>query len=178
MTETAQASSSEAQALAPVFFDSTRPTRIPAGSSVAAYADGAYAWPSSALRRFARARWITIGRLWSACGIADYEPGNPVYEQPGWLRDFAFGRLDHGWRARIYCDRFDAAAALERLGELAADDRVLWWIATLDNMAWTAAELAADLAASWHAPIPAARIWACQNTPGPGWDRSILYGEW
>lgn len=162
----------------PRFFDSARPWLIPGGSWAAAYHDGLYIWPASQALRMARLRWITIAGDARNCGIADFEPGNPVFDQPGTLYGWAHGRIAMDCRARTYTDRANAAAALAALGGLHEDPHVEWWIATLDGRPWTPAELAADLAANWNAPIPADRIWACQNDRGPGYDTSRLFGPW
>jgi hypothetical protein len=158
-----------------VFFDSTDVTKIPADArSVALYADGAYRPPVRLWRRFPRRRWITVDGN-PVCGIADYEPGNPVWYQPGKLGTWARERHDMRRSTGIvYSDRADVREALAELGEL----RALWWIATLDGRDWTPEELSADLAENFGAEIPAAEIWGNQNMPMGDYDRSNLFGDW
>jgi hypothetical protein len=147
------------------FFDSIRPLLIPDGAWAALYFDGD--WPASPREalRFARVRWITIEGDWENCGIADYEPGNPVYLTPGLLKAWATARIQGmRRRARVYTNRYDLPRAQHELGELAG--QVEWWIATLDGD---------KLTRDW---IPG--LWAVQYQGGPraSRDKSVLYGAW
>ncbi|SRR5579871_1669488 len=163
------------------FYDSTRPWLIPAGTKAAAlYYDGLFGTAGrNAAHLFEHVRWITITGDALHCGIADYEPGNPVFTEPGILRGWAEYRVGHQQRARVYVQRSLAARALAELGPVARDPRCQFWIPTLDNKTWTAGQLAADLAGNWAAPIPASQLWANQNVGGnTTWDRSDLFGTW
>jgi len=162
------------------FYDSTRPWLIPAGTKAAAlYYDGLYGTAGrNAAHLFTLVRWITITGDALHCGIADYEPLNPVFAQPGILRGWAEYRLTRQQRARVYVQRSLAARALAELGPAGRDPRCQFWIPTGDNETWTAEQLAADLAGNWGAPIPASQLWANQNVPGGTWDRSDLFGAW
>jgi hypothetical protein len=163
------------------FYDSSKIGDIPQGAThLAAYHDGAYAVTDGQIRRVLPAvshvRWITIGADFHS-GIADFEPRNPVYDDAQLLRRWALGRLSLQMGTPIvYSDRANIRAALDRLDGL----RVFWWIPTLDDREWTAAELAADLAANWDAPVPAGRIWGNQfhSQEDPTFDRSNLFGSW
>lgn len=163
------------------FYDSTKPWLIPAGTKAAAlYFDGLYGTAGrNAAHLFSLVRWITITGDALHCGIADYEPRNPVFEQPGVLRGWAEYRISHQQRARVYVQRSLAARALAELGPAARDPRCQFWIPTEDNKTWTPEQLAADLAGNWAAPIPASQLWANQNvTVRDTWDRSNLFGTW
>jgi hypothetical protein len=144
------------------FYDSVAPQLIPARSSACLYYDGLYraSWEQSA--RFKLVRWITVLGDWHNCGIADYEPGNPVYERPGALRAWAVGRASIGKRARVYCDRDNLPRARQQLTDL----DYLVWLATLDG----------DQLNENYTP----GLWAVQFAGGPksAYDVSVLYGEW
>jgi hypothetical protein len=144
-----------------LFCDDTNPDNIPSWVTHAAlYFDGDFgAAGRAAGPRFAFRRWITVTGDYAHCGIADYEPKNPVYDQPGALHDWAAGRDKMGKPARVYCDRDD----LERAQAETAGLPVWWWIATLDgNM----------LHPGW---VPG--LWAVQFCPGADGnpDTSIRY---
>lgn len=159
------------------FYDSVNVASIPPGAEYAAlYCDGEYRPPPAAVRRFPHRRWITVTGDYPHAGIADFEPGNQVYEDPQGLRRWCARRLALGYSTPIvYADRADAQLAAGRLRGLG----FYWWIPTLDGRDWTAAELAADLALNWGVTVPAGVIWANQNDSQPGlWDRSTLFGIW
>jgi hypothetical protein len=144
------------------FYDSTRPSAIPDGADACLYRDGDFAASPREALRFNRTRWITIGCDWDNCGIADYEPGNPVYNRSGMLRAWVTGRMGMGRRARVYSDRFNMARAEAELQGLTYE----WWIATLDGN-----ELNPDF-------VP--HLWAVQYAGGPAAavDISRRYGTW
>jgi hypothetical protein len=148
----------------------------PADATHAAlYGDGDFqADPADAKARFKFRRWITVlGTV--TCGLADFEPGNEIYGRRGALRQWATDRLNtYRDPPVVYVDRALASQAVADLDGL----RTLFWIPTADNRDWTPQELAADLAANWNAPIPAAAIWGNQNVWAPGYDRSNLFGVW
>jgi hypothetical protein len=162
------------------FYDAENLNGIPrAAEYVALYADGDFSargnplihdWPPR------HRRWITIAGD-ETCSIADYEPENPVFDVKGALYDWAHKRIAlHRGTTIVYSDRSDAESGLAELADLA--DKVIWWIATGDDIDWTPAQLAVDLATRWGAPIPAARIWANQNVWAQSYDKSNLFGRW
>lgn len=159
------------------FVDSATPEDIPSGmfSHACYYADGLYAWPRAQVLRFKPRHAITVTGE-ASCGIADYEPGNPVYEDYGALDTWAHHRALRKRPARVYCDRNNASQALRELN----GQQVMWWIATLDDRRWTAEELSADLAAHFGADIPADAIWGCQFEGGESadYDTSDLFKTW
>jgi hypothetical protein len=162
------------------FYDAATWQNMPADSHAMLYADGLFRAPPSAMKRFAATRWITVLGGESAglyAGAADYELGNPVYGNPGALREWAAKRHAMNCRARAYFNRSDAAKAWDQLHDL---PNVFAWVATLDDREWTADGLAANLASEWGAPIPAERLWANQFAGGitAGYDTSRLYAEW
>lgn len=161
------------------FNDSTDPTLIPQRDYAALYRDGLYGSAGlDAAPLFKHVRWITIAAWWQRCGIADFEPGNPVYEDPTMLPAYLNGRQAMDRRGRIYCDRADTPLALERARNLPHE----WWIAAWTGpngepgYRWTAAELAADIARVEHVEIGVEQIWAIQFIGGPGlkYDTSVL----
>jgi hypothetical protein len=159
------------------FYDSASRTFPPGATHVALYWDGLYAAPAH--EPYPYIRWITINGGSSAAkgaGIADFEPLNPVYDDPGRLRPWVEGRKDLGKRARIYCDRSNAHLAIERTRGLPR----LFWIATLDDHQWTPAELVADLKRNFGADISEHELWGNQYAGGmtAAYDTSNLFGKW
>jgi hypothetical protein len=145
-----------------LFYDSTRPLLIPSGTHACLYGDGLFeAFPAQA-SRFAAVRWITVLGNYLKCGIADYEPGNEVFN-PGVLRTWAKGRAAMNCRARVYCDRENLANAQVEVSGLT---NVSFWISTLDGN---------TLSANY---LP--DMWGVQYAGGEtaNFDTSILYGEW
>jgi hypothetical protein len=144
-----------------VFYDSTTPGHIPAGADACLYRDGKYAATKAEAARFGRVHWITITGD-PSCGIVDYEPGNPVYTEPGKLREYVEARHAAGHRARVYTDRYD----LPKVRQLLIGLSYLVWVSTLDGN---------KLHADW-----ATGLWAVQYAGGPHapFDESVLYGTW
>lgn len=156
------------------FCDSARWGLIPAGANALLYGDGRYAATAEDAKRFGRVRWITV--LGSAgCGAGDYEEGNALFE-PGRLRSWVLARRAEGWRARVYTDLANLGDAHGLVGDLA---NVCWWIATLDGVQRTAAEVVA-LAAGHGVHLAPSAIWAQQWKGGPSaaYDESVLLGTW
>ena len=156
------------------FEDAVNTGNIPAGQYAALYRDGRYAATEADAARYPHHRWITVvGDPDAGCG--DYEPGNELYEAPGRLRAWVEARHAAGKRARVYCDRADAARAAAAVAGVPH----LWWISTLDGKRWTAAELVAELE-RFGVTISPADLWAVQFEGGvtAGHDTSILLGEW
>lgn len=158
------------------FYDSVDPGKIPASATHAAlYHDGLFAATPAQAKRFPHVQWITVIGAGSS-GIADYEPGNEVYDKAGALRAYVSGRVHRKRRAIVYSDRSNVESALKELDGL---DRH-WWIATLDNKRWTRQELADDLKRNFGVTVKASDIWANQYAGGQGaeYDTSDLFGEW
>jgi hypothetical protein len=158
------------------FYDSVNPGKIPSSATHAAlYHDGKYAATPAEAKRFGHVRWITVTGD-TSCGIADYEPGNEVYEKAGALRAYVEGRHNGQHAARVYSDRSNVASALKELDGRGCQ----WWITTLDNKRWTAAELAEDLKKNFGVTINAADIWGNQYAGGQNadYDTSDLFGQW
>jgi hypothetical protein len=166
------------------FYDSADLAGIPqTATHLAAYHDGigqtSQAHIARTLPNVRHVRWITVQND-PHSGIADFEPGTPVYQAPGMLRQWAAGRhsLDMSTPV-VYCDRANARLAMDRLHGLT----VLWWISVInpahpqDQHPWTPYELAADLAAHWSVALHG-NIWACQWENTPGYDLSDLFLGW
>lgn len=108
-------------------------------------------------------------------GLADYENGNVVYTGYA-LEQWAAGRNNRGYKARVYCSRSDVRNAYAQVHSL---PNVWWWIATLDNNPhWTAASVARSVAAVSGVVLDPARIWAVQWGTNDLWDTSDLFGDW
>jgi len=147
------------------FFDSVTPANIPAGAYACLYADGRYKATAAQATRFSATRWITVeGGAGAAAyaGIADYEAGNPVYENEGALRAWVAERAAKQLRARVYCNRATLPAVRQQLAEL----DYLVWIATLDGN---------KLKASYTTGLWAVQYQGGMTAPV---DVSVLYGEW
>lgn len=167
----------------PDFYDAATWQHLRGVSAAALYADGEFAVSAAdqASLGLARARHITVTGNGRIASIIDGRPDNPL--SPAQVRGFVRERRALSQHAIIYTPRSWAAEYLAWLaddghGQLGAYEHLLWWISTLDNVAWTAQGLAAELAQNWDAPIPESRIWACQNVPGTARDGSVLYGTW
>jgi hypothetical protein len=161
------------------FYDSARWGLIPEGADAALYWDGRYAPPASALSRFGSVRRITvIGGAAAAAhaGIADWEPGNAVFEGDA-LRQWALARKVMNCRARTYTDRANLQDALNLVGDL---PNVVFWVSTLDGKQWSVPDLLADIDAIDHVVLPVDRLWAIQWKGGPSaaYDTSELAGAW
>lgn len=158
-----------------IMYDSTVPTNIPHREFAMLYHDGKFGPEGiAAAHLFDHIHWITIWGDPNA-GIADYEPGNPVYFVPGALRKWVQARNAMGKPARVYCDRVDVAkAAAECEGHHHS-----WIIATLDGKQWTQETLAQDIRDNWNAVITPASIWANQNYHQPQdlYDSSNIFGS-
>jgi len=164
------------------FYDSTNLAELAAAGAdhVCLYGDGVFDQSGRPLARtFKYRRWITVAGL-ETCGIADYEPGNPVFEHAGELRRWALARHARESWPIVYTDRANAAAAMAEVHGLAC----YYWVSIIDpadrpaQHPVTALELSSDLTGNWHAPIPAPLLWGCQWDNQPGWDRSDLFGDW
>jgi hypothetical protein len=146
------------------FYDSTEPALIPADAGYAAlYYDGDYgAAGREGASRFPHVRWITVIGDYENCGIADYEPGNPVYINDGALRAWVEGRNRMDARARVYCDR----DVLPQARDLLTGLDYLVWVSTLDGN---------QLEPDWTEGL-----WAVQYNGGENadYDESVLYMPW
>jgi hypothetical protein len=163
-----------------IFYDSARWGLIPSGADALLYIDGRYAPPASELKRFGRTRRITVlGGTNAAAhaGAIDFEEGNAAYEVHGRLRDWALARQAMNCRARVYSNRSDLPKAHALVGDL---KNVVYWVATLDNKRWTAAEILADILLAERLRLDPAKIWAVQYAGGmtAKYDTSILLGTW
>ncbi len=143
------------------FYDSTQPELIPAGTHACLYGDGDFAATGFDTRRFAAVRWITVIGS-PGCGIADYEQGNPVFDNAGALRTYVEQRTRGGHRARIYSDLSNLPAVRDQLKGL----DYLVWLSTLDGN---------KLSKNWTPGL-----WGVQFAGGPtaDYDTSVLYGVW
>lgn len=160
---------------------------LPRQSYSLLYQDGDYAAPPDAPQQLDLRGWHGI-TVWGnpAWPVNDWEPGNPGFTAV-LLRRFVRGRKAAGKRAIIYVQRDLAREALDVLGYGTPGGLYWyphWWIPTLDDIHWSAADLAADLADNWDAPIPADTIWANQNSqlpalgPAAVLDVSNLFLDW
>lgn len=162
-----------------LFYDSASYTFPEAAEYVCLYGDGLYQYRGD-FAGFSHYHWITVlgnPRFF----IADYEPGNAVYEIPGRLASWADGRLSARKSCVVYCDRANLHRAHDELaGILGTHPALRWWIPTLDGRRWTAMQLSNDIAAQWGVWIPASRIWANQFAQGGNgaYDVSDLFGQW
>jgi hypothetical protein len=153
---------------------------FPAGTQYAIpYIDGRYAATPEQVQAIPHVRWNTVlaGQASAAkAGVCDFEPGNESFENPAALRAWAEARLAAGNLARCYTNFDNLALAAERLQGLG---NVRWWLATLDGVGCTAAELAA-MAARYHVTLDPARVWAQQVSGGltAAYDTSFLLSAW
>jgi hypothetical protein len=150
-----------------LFYDSTQPAKIPAGSHACLYFDGDYKailTPAQA-ERFKAIRWITVlGGAAAAAhtGVLDFEKGNAAFDGNN-LREWAEARKAMDCRARVYTDLANLPAARKQVEGLA---NVVFWLATLDGNKL------------WASYIP--ELWGVQYAGGvdADYDTSVLYGTW
>lgn len=175
------------QADANTFYDAATWSDLPHDADLALYCDGLFkaARNAAVILRAREVRQITVTGDYRAASIVDYERLNPVYFPAG-LRGFVRGRRTRDQDAIVYCNEVTAAEAISALrdfgqGELLAYPKLYWWIATLDNVQFSAAELVALLAGKYQAPeITEANLWANQWGQGPGqqYDISNRFLPW
>lgn len=147
-----------------LFYDSVTPEQIPADAIAAClYYDGDWKATPEEAQRFKHVRWITVTGDWQNCGIADFEEGNPVYDNADALRTYVAGRIGMNKRARVYTDRANLPTVRQRLEGLS----YLVWIGTLDG--------------TMLEPDYTEGLWAVQfqgATVHGNYDTSILYKPW
>ena len=145
------------------FYDSTQPSKIPAGGHACLYADGDFASGFADLGGFAGIKWITVlGNQWAQ--IADFEQGNAVYSNEGALRAWAGGMAHQGVVPIVYSNLSNLPLVRSRLASLGRP--YLVWLATLDGN---------KLSASYTPGL-----WGVQFAGGVSadYDTSVLYGTW
>jgi hypothetical protein len=121
------------------FGDSIDPKHIPFDYAALYSRDCDYPCPPGDDRwNIAHTRWITFkGDV--AASIIDFEPGTRAYQTPALLRNWLIHRegMDSERHAWIYCDLSNAQqAAMWARGE-----DWQWWLATLDGVIRSRAEL-------------------------------------
>lgn len=171
------------------FYDAADFVNLPHNKPACFYADGIYRATIADINQIDPPlfRWITVTGNGRIASIIDGRPDNPL--TPAQVRGFVRERKGANQDAIIYCPRAWVAEYLQVLvddnhGDLVDYERLFWWIATLDGHDWTPAELAADIAANYHAQIREDRIWANQNNQIPALgadakaDESQLFLGW
>lgn len=152
------------------------PADIPYGYAALYASDCDYPCPPEAAARFKpeNRRWITFTGM-PHCSIADFEPGTEVFHDPPQLRRWARAREteDRGLTI-VYSDLSNAGTAQLVLGRHVP---YVWWLATLDGIQRTAAELSQELLRFGVKVAPEA-IWANQWQEGDGYDTSLGFGSW
>jgi hypothetical protein len=161
------------------FYDSARPGLIPAGARACLYYDGEFTPTPAEVKRLGPVRWITVlGGTAAAksAGCADFEAGNAVFSVPGRLREWAQERLAMKCRARAYFS-FSNAKAVHN--QLAGMNNVVYWVATLDGVRLTPAQVVTRLA-GFGVVVGEEKLWGHQFQGGPDapYDVSELYGAW
>lgn len=164
--------------LIPRAADSVEPATVPEAfavrpNGVIAYVDGRYAWTPDQLARFPRYESISVTGDPAAMRVARWVDVERYDATPGdvpacWEARQRFGYANFG----VYCDRSTVPEVLD-----ATEGREpLWWIATLDNHAWTPAELAANIYAVYRVTINPARVRWIQCYPLGSYDVSRGFG--
>lgn len=153
---------------------------FPAGTQYAIpYVDGRYAATAAQVKAIPNLRWNTVlgGAAAAAkAGCADHEPGNEVYENPDALREWAAARFTMRKLARCYTNFADLRLTMSRVQGLS---NVRVWLATLDNVQRTAAELV-EMATRFGVTLDPNLIWAVQWKGGmtAAYDESDLLSGW
>lgn len=173
-----------------VYDSATWPEQPPDEAYGLKYGDGQYLEYQGKVA-FLHRKLITVHGHYRTCEAIDPERGNWA-AYPWTLRRFVRGRRSLAGQSLLYTDRADAREHLVTLGwqgepwpDVIGSNSPLWaytdwWVATLDDRPWTADELAADLAQTWDAPIPAHKIWGNQRSriAQGGIDVTTLFGPW
>lgn len=167
------------------FYDASNWENIPHGSDAMLYRDGRFNAPLTAPESLSlnRHRWITVTGDYRNCSVVDYEMFEPVYFPAG-LRGFVRGRRSLSMDAIVYCNKSTAAEAVAALkdfghGNLINYSKLYWWIATLDGIELTQAELARQMASTWEAPeITEKNLYADQYLDDGLKDTSNLFMPW
>jgi hypothetical protein len=176
------------------FYDSAA-YQFPEGAqAIMEYADGPNTWAAvhgpggrTARQTYPYVHSITVeggtGSVATRSLVLDYESGLRTQADPELVREWAEARIMQAHRAVFYCNRANLHQLLVAVGHLIwTSQRTLFWIPTLDGAAWSAQQLAEDIALHWGVAIPANRIWACQHSgseqTGGDWDASTLLGQW
>jgi hypothetical protein len=109
-------------------------------------------------------------------GCADFEAGNLVFGSDR-LTDWVAARRAMNCRARVYTDRANLPRAHALVG---SQPNVAWWLSTLDNREWSAAELLADVLAAEQIALEPSSLWAVQYAGGMNApvDTNILFSTW
>jgi hypothetical protein len=154
------------------FYDATDIHNYPHGQDACFYGDGLYRATAADIESVAppQHRLITVTGDGRTCSIIDGRPDNQL--SPAQVRGFVRERKGASQDAIIYCPRgwvaeYGAVLFDWGQGELANYPGLFWWLATLDGIRRTPAELAADLAANFNTHINPDRIWADQWTQIP-----------
>lgn len=170
------------------FADSTTPSAIPSAfTHVAAYPNGAFAWPESQLARFAS--HVEVGVMPNDPGqaaiarVLDVErfDARPSDFPPFVLRRSQLGHLDATAYTSILGPEgyglMPVVAELSKAGILLSSVRlwVAWWWGRPFPPA--AAEVLAEIKALTGLSLPVGCLWACQWQNGTRYDSSVLYGR-
>jgi hypothetical protein len=166
--------------------DSTEPWLIPGTfkqkpNGVCYYADGEFAWPRGYVEQFPRRFGISVRH--AAPEAAEYARALDIEREDATAADavpFLQHRRDLGHDdGEIYCDRSTVPAVVQFLHE-SDEPEPFWWIATLDNIAWTPAgpnnNLTAWLKQVYGVTISPERVRAIQCFPMGAYDVSLAYG--
>jgi hypothetical protein len=159
--------------------DSTRPELIPdkyalRPNGVLVYADGPYKWPSTQIRRFPR-RWsITVTGDPEMCREARCIDVERFDATPADIYGYAEARGKNGDSTVVYCDR---ATVPQVVAAYPGWRNLLWFIATLDGVAWNPATLASDIRDNEGVDIEPADIRAIQNVEAGNYDSSLIFGN-
>lgn len=164
--------------LIPRAADSTEPATVPETfavrpNGVIAYVDGHYAWTPDQLARFPRYEAISVTGDPAAMRVArwvDVErfDATPEDVPKCWEQREAYGYRDFG----TYCDRSTIGKVLDATG----GREPLWWIATLDNIAWTPGSLASNVWEQFGVKISPVRVRWIQCYPMGHYDVSRGFG--
>lgn len=171
------------------FYDAADVRNYPHGQPACFYGDGRNAVTASDIVAIGppEHRLITTQANPRRCSILDGRPDFAL--TPAQVRGFVRGRKGRNQDAILYSDR-EMVVEYQRIlldddhGDLASYERLYWWIATLDGIDWTPRDLAADLAANYHATLDPGRIWGNQNNQLPELgagalvDQSELFLAW
>lgn len=159
--------------------DSTRPELIPdkyalRPNGVLMYADGPYVWPATQVRRFPR-RWsITVTGDTDNPRRARCIDVERFDATPADVKPYQVARNLLGDETIVYCSRSTVPAVI------AADNlwlSLVWFIATLDGVAWNPETLTDDMHTFEGIDINPARIRAIQNVEGENYDSSLIFGN-
>lgn len=159
--------------------DSVNPNEIPSQfrqqpNGVAGYLDGDFAWSDAEFKDFPRYWKICVSgnpNLALEARVIDVETGDATPED---VAGYQHVRQLNERRTYVYCDQSTVPDVVHFTTDWRA---LLWWIALLDGVPYTRAEVHAMILDKYDVDLPVANIIAAQLDDRGSYDYSRVYGN-